>query len=138
MTEAAAKANQSSKANGALMRIAPLAIFGCYMPVATLTSMAAQDARLSHPNPACQSCNTVYCAALGHLVVNPGDRLGAIAAATAVAQHPTCDPDVSRWLRKDSLRNPEDISAEMSDGLTMSFCRWSFVLAFMWLRSGVR
>ncbi len=50
MTDNAAKMNMESKANGSLMRIAPLAIFGCYLPTTTLTAMTEQQARLSHPN----------------------------------------------------------------------------------------
>jgi len=58
-----------SQANGALMRIAPLAIYGHRLPLEKLADLAQQDARLSHRNPICQvsflACltNTSY----GHL-----------------------------------------------------------------------
>ena len=134
MTENAAKFNMQSKSNGSLMRIASLAIFGCHMPAATLTAMAEQEARLSHPNKACQSCDAVYCAAISHLITHPGDATGALEAATAEASNPNCDPDVRKWLLEDSLGHPEDVNAENSIG----FCRWGFTLAFIWLRKGTR
>ncbi len=44
----------SSQANGALMRAAPLAVWGHRLPVETLAACARADARLSHPSPVCQ------------------------------------------------------------------------------------
>ena len=134
MMEEASWKNQDSKANGALMRIAPLAIFGCYLPLPSLTAMAEQDARLSHPNKTCLSCNAAYCAALGHLIAHPGDAPGAIAVATAVAERPDFEPEVRQWLVVDSLGEPAGLNCEQMIG----FCRWGFTLAFMWLRKGSR
>lgn len=136
MTNAAADFNVPSKSNGALMRIAPLAIFGCYMPVETLAELAKQDARLSHPSNVCQSCNAVYCTAVAHLITHPGDGTGAIEAATAMATNPSCDPEVRQWLVEDSLGQPEDVQADHMDMHMIGFCRWGFTLAFMWLRKG--
>jgi len=43
-----------SQANGALMRIAPLAVYGHCMPPETLAGFAQQEARLTHSNQICQ------------------------------------------------------------------------------------
>lgn len=129
---AAARNNMASLSNGALMRIAPLAIFGCYAPVCTLTAMAEQDARLSHPNRICQSCNAAYIAALGHLISHPGDQK----VATAVASGPDFNANVREWLLKDSLNDPASVTCNQYD--TAGFCRWGFTLAFMFLRKGSR
>ena len=116
------------------MRATPLAIFGCFLPATTLAAMAEQDACLSHPNKACQSCNAAYVAAVGHLISHPGDREGAIEVATAVALHPDFDPDVRAWLLEDSLDEPTSVDCVKMIG----FCRWGFTLAFMFLRTGIR
>ena len=133
---AAARNNMASMSNGALMRIAPLAIFGCYAPVCTLTAMAEQDARLSHPNRVCQSCNAAYIAALGHLISHPGDQQGAVKVATAVASGPDFNADVREWLLKDSLNDSAGLTCKQYD--IAGCCRWGFTLAFMLLRKGSR
>ena len=56
--------NQDSQANGALMRISPLAIFGHAVAEETLAEWARADARLSHPHPVCQDANAVFVIAI--------------------------------------------------------------------------
>lgn len=60
-----------SEANGALMRIAPLAIWGALHPEVDVLNAAVADARITHINPKCAVANIVYVAAvkaalLGH------------------------------------------------------------------------
>ena len=60
-----------SEANGALMRIAPLAIWGALHPEVDVLIDAALDAKLTHTHPKCAVANVVYVAAvkaalLGH------------------------------------------------------------------------
>ena len=42
--------NHESQANGAMMRISPLGIFGANHPLETVGDWARQDAALTHPN----------------------------------------------------------------------------------------
>lgn len=81
----AARQCMDSKANGALMRAAPLAVWGHRLPPAELAAAAAADVRLSHPNPACADASAAYCIALAHLIAHPGNAGGALAAACAWA-----------------------------------------------------
>jgi ADP-ribosyl-[dinitrogen reductase] hydrolase len=55
-------ANADSQANGALMRISPLAIFGAAH--GDLVSWARADAELTHPHPACLDANEVFVVAI--------------------------------------------------------------------------
>jgi len=55
-------ANVDSQANGALMRISPLAIFGAAN--ADLASWARADAELTHPHPVCLDANEVFVVAI--------------------------------------------------------------------------
>lgn len=63
-----ARALMESEANGALMRVSPLGVFGWRFPGDTVAEMAAADARLSHPNPVCQAASAVFAAAIAHAV----------------------------------------------------------------------
>ena len=49
-----------SEANGALMRVAPLAVFGHGMKSDDLAALARQDAALTHANPVCLDANAVF------------------------------------------------------------------------------
>ena len=78
--------SMESQANGALMRVAPLAVWGHQLSPALLAEYAAADAGLSHPNPTCGDCSAAYCIAVAHLIARPGDAEGALKAAEAWAQ----------------------------------------------------
>lgn len=60
--------DHTSQANGALMRISPLAIFGHHASREHLVRWAMQDARLTHPHPLCQAINAVFVVALAHAI----------------------------------------------------------------------
>lgn len=83
MLASAAAHNATSEANGALMRCAPLACAAWVNGLSrdAAAAMARQDARLSHPSSVCQDANSVFCAALVHLLDHPGDADGAVRAA---------------------------------------------------------
>lgn len=79
----AARFSSQSQANGALMRVAPLAVWGHRLSPAELADHAAADARLSHPNQACCDASAAYSIAVAHLIAHPGDAAGALQAACA-------------------------------------------------------
>jgi ADP-ribosylglycohydrolase len=56
--------NEESEANGALMRISPLGIFGAVRCGPELDCWAAQDAMMTHPNPVCLHVNILFVRAL--------------------------------------------------------------------------
>lgn len=58
--EARAAANRESQANGSLMRIAPLAVWGWSLPTGELAEFARQDSALTHPNPVCQDACAAF------------------------------------------------------------------------------
>lgn len=60
--------NPHSKANGALMRISPLAIFGAFLPSEKVSQYAKHDAFITHPNEVCQQCNSVYCVGIASAI----------------------------------------------------------------------
>lgn len=61
-------ANGNSQANGALMRISPLGIFGVRLDPAHLAACARADASLTHPHAVCQASNVAYTAAIAFAI----------------------------------------------------------------------
>jgi ADP-ribosyl-[dinitrogen reductase] hydrolase len=67
-----ARASRDSEANGSLMRISPLAIWGWALPAERLAELAARDSRLSHPHPHCQAACVVFTHAVARAIQGAG------------------------------------------------------------------
>ena len=72
--------NFESQANGAMMRISPLGIFGPEYDLPMVAEWAHQDAVITHPHPVCQQANALFGMAIAYAV-----RTGSMAAE--VYQH---------------------------------------------------
>ena len=64
----------NSQANGALMRISPLGIFGAYREPSEVAEWARQDAALTHPHPVCIEANALFARAIAHAIRTGCDR----------------------------------------------------------------
>lgn len=64
----AGRSNPNSQANGALMRISPLGIFGAYCEPSEVAGWARQDAALTHPHPVCIEANALFAKAISHAI----------------------------------------------------------------------
>ncbi|MCC7105656.1 MAG: ADP-ribosylglycohydrolase family protein, partial [Chloroflexi bacterium] len=83
-------ASRSSQANGALMRVSPLGIWGWQHDPRELADAARADARLTHPHPVCQEASAVFTVA--------------IAAAIREGRTPRATYEGARaWARKHCL-----------------------------------
>ena len=60
--------NPESQANGALMRISPLGIFGANSDLGEVGEWARQDASLTHPNPVCREANALFAMAIANAI----------------------------------------------------------------------
>jgi ADP-ribosylglycohydrolase len=129
MWRAAEESNPGSKANGALMRIAPLGVWGWRLSEDELVDAACQDSRLTHPNYSCQYSSALYCLAIRHLMHHPGDSEGAFRTASTWADR-LGNGEVREWLCL-AERN-EDVGYEPH----MGFVRYGFVHAFRHLKRG--
>ena len=58
------KRDWNSQANGAMMRISPLGIFGANYGLDQVAEWAREDAALTHPHPVCQQANALYTSAI--------------------------------------------------------------------------
>jgi ADP-ribosylglycohydrolase/fructose-1,6-bisphosphatase/inositol monophosphatase family enzyme len=61
-------ANRESQANGALMRVSPLGVFGHAADPAQVARWARADATLTHPHPLCQDASAVFAVTIAHAV----------------------------------------------------------------------
>ena len=62
--------NFESQANGALMRISPLGIFGVGKSPEDVAMWAREDASITHPNPVCQQANALFALAISKAVAD--------------------------------------------------------------------
>ena len=60
--------NPTSQANGALMRVSPLGIFGAGRDKADVMKWAKKDATLTHVHPICGQANALFAALLSHAI----------------------------------------------------------------------
>lgn len=60
--------NPESQANGAMMRISPLGIFGADYPLSQVAEWARKDAAITHPHPVCQQASELFSMAIAHAV----------------------------------------------------------------------
>ena len=65
---ARAAANVTSQANGALMRVSPLGIYGHALPPEELAELARSDAALTHPHPVCQDASALFVVTIAHAI----------------------------------------------------------------------
>jgi ADP-ribosylglycohydrolase/fructose-1,6-bisphosphatase/inositol monophosphatase family enzyme len=70
---ARAAANSRSQANGALMRVSPLGIFGASAHLTDILKWASEDAALTHPHAVCQQASAVFAAAIAKAIREGGD-----------------------------------------------------------------
>ncbi len=63
-----------SQANGSLMRVSPLGIYGSRFDLDTAAEWAMQDSRLSHPNVVCQKAVAVYVTTIAEAIATGADK----------------------------------------------------------------
>ncbi|MDO9250812.1 MAG: ADP-ribosylglycohydrolase family protein [Hydrogenophaga sp.] len=76
--------NIDSKANGALMRASALGVWATRVTQEEAAMAACADTKLTHPNLSCQGASAAYVVAIRHLLLHPGDSVGAFAQAREV------------------------------------------------------
>lgn len=112
---AAAKeaANPDSQANGALMRVSPLGIFGHAAPAETLAEWARADARLTHPHRVCQDASAVFAVTIAHAITTGEGPEQVLSFARRWADESDLHPDVRQTLSDAADGPPDDYSTQM-------------------------
>jgi len=106
-----------SQANGSLMRISPLGIFGAHRP-AEAVEWARADSRLTHPNPVCQDACAVFVAAITQAISGGTGPQACYEAARQEASKPNVSPSVRECLDRAALAAPDDFMTHQGWVLT--------------------
>lgn len=128
--------NLHSQANGALMRVAPLAIWAHTVDDLTLVQMARQDAQLSHPHRVCLDASAVFCVTLSALITardsaSLQERSSAgIQRASALMTSGDMHADIREWFACSGVCSLDDIVCFPQIG----HVKHAFILAFFFLR----
>lgn len=106
-------ADPDSQANGALMRISPLALFGHGVSDQVLGHWARTDARLTHPHPICQDANAAFVIALRQALITGASPLEIYTYTLGWARSVGLHGDVVRSLELARTQKPQDYYRHM-------------------------
>jgi ADP-ribosylglycohydrolase len=105
---AQATAVRTSQANGALMRISPLSIFGVWAAEDDVVKWARADASLTHPHPVCLSANAVFTATVSYAIRTGAGRTELYGVALRLAEAQPDAPQVTEALARAAEAPPAD------------------------------
>lgn len=109
---AAARKSVGSEANGALMRVAPLAIWGHRLADDALAAHARADAALTHASAVCGDADAVFCVALA-AALRGADPAAAYAHALDWARAAHLAPAVMEAVARARVAPPADFQRQM-------------------------
>lgn len=100
--------SHSSQANGALMRVSPLGIFGWRHAITEVAQWARQDASLTHPNPVCKEANALFAAAIGRAIATGCSPQSLYVSLLLWAHEWEVDPALLQTIERAADAPPED------------------------------
>jgi ADP-ribosylglycohydrolase len=103
-----------SQANGALMRVAPLGVFGAKKDLRKVMVWAMEDALVTHPNPVCLHVNALYVSMIAQAIIGNDvtpDKIYANLVATAVDMG--AHPIILEAIDRAGAAPPEDYMDHM-------------------------
>ena len=100
--------NHASQANGAMMRISPLGIFGARHEAHEVAEWASLDASLTHPHPICLQSNALFAMAIAHAIKTGTDPQSLYRTILEWACEMKTDLDLLTVIRRASEAPPTD------------------------------
>ena len=97
-----------SQANGAMMRISPLGIFGARHDLAEVSGWASQDAEITHPHPVCRQANSLFAMAIADAVRAPARRADLHQRIASWARDMDADEALVGVITKSAAAPPSD------------------------------
>lgn len=107
------KMNLESQANGALMRVSPIGIFGANYSLDQVAEWAEIDAALTHPNPICLQINALYAMAISTAIredVSPNDLYDMV---LSLAEERSVDSSIMQAIIQAKSEKPKDYMHQM-------------------------
>jgi ADP-ribosylglycohydrolase len=106
-------ANTESQANGALMRLSPLGVFGHALRPEQVAELARRDASLTHPHAVCQDASAVFAVTIARAISRGGTAAELYDFAVAWASAAGLHVDVRGDLAAAAEEPPADFSRNM-------------------------
>jgi ADP-ribosylglycohydrolase len=100
-------ADPGSQANGSLMRISPLAIYGYRLRIDELWNMAREESALTHPHPICRDACAVYVATLADAIASGRGPDDLYERALRLAADKNAEEPVQAALREAASTAPD-------------------------------
>lgn len=99
--------NQESQANGSMMRISPLGIYGYRMETEDLWQLACKESELTHPNPTCQQACALYVCAIADAIRSGKSAADLYDAVCNLAQKQNVDSVLMDALKQAETSLPD-------------------------------
>lgn len=97
-----------SEANSALMRAAPIGIFGALADQSLVRDWAHLDARLTHPNRVTVQVNEIFCRAIAHAIRTGASNIELYEKIVEWAHDPRTDPSIVGTVVRAEEAAPEE------------------------------
>ena len=105
--------NPSSQANGAMMRISPLGIFGVNYELSAVGKWAREDCILTHPNLLCQQANALFAMAISFAIKTGAGGAELYQNISRWARHMKVDEALSDVIIAAENHKPSDYVKQM-------------------------
>ncbi len=105
--------DHGSQANGAMMRISPLAIFGVNYELSQVADWARQDAELTHPNAVCGQANALFAMAISYAIKTGANAQNVYDQIVIWATDMKVDPTLMNVIRAAASEPPADYVKQM-------------------------
>ena len=102
-----------SQANGAMMRVSPLGIFGARHALADVAEWARQDAALTHPHPVCLQANALFAMAIADAVRTAREARDVYQRISGWAEEMDAHPSLVDIIRRAAAAPPVDYVGQM-------------------------
>jgi ADP-ribosylglycohydrolase len=100
--------NPLSQANGVLMRISPLGIFGAFKSPSVIWENAIEEALLTHPHKVCQDTSALFVSAISQAIREGLKPKALYQSVLSLANERRIDPSVLLVLKEAANRPPDD------------------------------
>jgi ADP-ribosylglycohydrolase len=104
--------NPESQANGALMRVSPLGVFGARRNMWDVAGWADEDAALTHPHPVCRQASALFAMALARAIRTGCPPASLYAGMLLWAEHLDAEPALRGALLDAAISPPADFQRQ--------------------------
>jgi len=100
--------DETSQANGAMMRISPLGIYGANFDFKQTADWAMKDAAITHPHPVCRQANALYAGAIAEAVRNGIEPVNLYNQIVHWAEDMSVDSSLMKIIKTAETTPPDD------------------------------